>query len=107
MIPDKPHFHSKSLTFLGILKYAILEKRKDLIEWTRRAYDWAYAQGAIFGWFPEGVGAMNHEPTPWSETCCTTDMIEIALCGSRKPFALRGNCDHKDSSVMFPVRSHS
>lgn len=79
MIPDRPHFHSKSLTFLGVLKYAVLEKRKDLIEWCRKAYNWAYAQGTSFGWFPEGVGAINHEPTPWSETCSTTDMIETAI----------------------------
>ena len=79
MIPDRPHFHSKSLTFLGVLKFAVLEKRKDLIEWSRKAYNWAYAQGSSFGWFPEGVGALNHDPTPWSETCCTADMIEAAI----------------------------
>lgn len=86
LIPDRPHFHSKSLTFLGILKYAVLEKRQDLFAWSKKAWDWAYNWGTSFGWFPEGVGSRLHEPTPWSETCCTIDMIETVILLAKKGF---------------------
>jgi DUF1680 family protein len=86
LIPDRPHFHSKSLTFLGILKFAILEKREDLFAWSKMAWDWAYKWGTSFGWFPEGVGSRLHEPTPWSETCCTIDMIETAILLAQNGF---------------------
>jgi DUF1680 family protein len=86
LIPDRPHFHSKSLTFLGILKFASLENRQDLFIWGKKAYDWACKWGTSFGWFPEGVGSQNHEPTPWSETCCTIDMIESAILLAKNGF---------------------
>ena len=79
---ESGHFHSKTLTVLGVLKYAILHKRKDLVEWSIRAFEFALTQGTSFGWFPEGLGipeAFGTELKPHSETCCTTDMIEIAI----------------------------
>ena len=44
-----------------------------MVSWARQSYDHAREWGTDFGWFPEGLGHRH------GETCCTTDMIEIAL----------------------------
>jgi hypothetical protein len=79
MFPEAPHFHSKTLTILGILRYALMIGRRDLVDWAQRAFEFALSCGTSFGWFPEGVGPTDADSTVWSETCCTTDMIEIAI----------------------------
>ena len=67
------HFHTRSNFILGVLKLGLAARRRELVSWARQSYDQAREWGTDFGWFPEGLG-LRH-----GETCCTTDMIEIAL----------------------------
>lgn len=81
------HFHSRMDTVAGILEYAFETNNKEMISWGRKVYEWAATQGTRYGLFPEGLGKRittgNKDEYPdvskHSETCCTTDMIEIAL----------------------------
>lgn len=67
------HFHTRSNFILGVLKLGLAATRREYVSWARQSYDQARNWGTDFGWFPEGLG-LRH-----GETCCTTDMLEIAL----------------------------
>lgn len=79
MLPEHPHFHSRTLTMAGILRYALLVGDAELIAWVQRAFDWAMTTSGSFAWFPEGVGTEAFYTTKHSETCCITDMLHVAL----------------------------
>lgn len=84
LLPEAGHFHSKTLTALGVLKYGLVFQRDDLVAWARRVYEYCKTQGSSFGWFPEGVGVTQDQNTAHSETCCTVDMIELAILLARR-----------------------
>ena len=67
------HFHTRSNFILGVLKLGLVAQRREYVSWARQSYDQARDWGTDFGWFPEGL------PLRHGETCCTTDMLEIAL----------------------------
>ncbi len=74
------HFHTRSLSMAGVLEYALLVGKPELVEWVRRAFDWAMATSCgSFGWFPEGIGTEHRQTTKHSETCNITDMLHVAL----------------------------
>lgn len=86
MANETGHLHSKTLTVLGVLKYAVFQGRKDLVAWAKGAYDFSLTAGTRFGWFPEGIGLTEADSTPWSETCCTVDIIELAMLLARNGY---------------------
>ncbi|HZO91837.1 MAG TPA: hypothetical protein VFB38_26200 [Chthonomonadaceae bacterium] len=73
------HFHTRSLSMAGILRYALLVHDPELIAWVKRAFDWAMTVSGSFGWFPEGVGTEDYYTTKHSETCNITDMVHLAI----------------------------
>ena len=68
------HFHSKAAAITASIVYGLTTRRPEYVAWGRQAYEAAKSWGTDFGWFPEDISL----PT-CCETCCTTDMIEIAL----------------------------
>jgi hypothetical protein len=70
------YFHSTTGFILGVLKYATLTGREDLLDWSVSAFHHARQIGTEFGFFPHGVSGDNR----WQgDICATTDMIEIAI----------------------------
>ena len=68
------HFHSRSAVALGLLKLGVLLGNERYVLMAERVYNHAKEWGTSFGWFPEdftGAGGC--------ETCCITDMIELAI----------------------------
>jgi hypothetical protein len=68
------HFHSKAAVITASIVYGLTTRRPEYVAWGRQAYDAAKRWGTDFGWYPEDLTL----PT-CCETCCITDMIEIAL----------------------------
>lgn len=94
------HFHTRSLSMAGILRYALLVGDEELVQWVKRAFDWAMTTSSSFGWFPEGVGTEDFYTTKHSETCNITDMIHIAI-----KLAESGYPEYWDHTERF-VRNH-
>lgn len=79
------HFHSRAATIAGIVRFARFTSDVALIEWARRAFEFARSQGAEFGWFPEIV----EHTSPFSqgcETCCIADMVEAGILLARSGY---------------------
>ena len=72
--PLKGHFHSRSAVALGLLKLGILIGNEGYVQMAERAYKHAKEWGTSFGWFPVDFGNWQR-----CETCCITDMIELAI----------------------------
>lgn len=68
------HTHSRMGTTAGVLRFGMATNKREYIEWAKRVYEWAKAQGTEFGWFPEVV-----EPGRDCETCAIVDMIDCAI----------------------------
>jgi hypothetical protein len=68
------HFHSKASVITAAIVYGLTTRQPEYVAWGRQAYEAAKGWGTDFGWFPEDISL----PT-CSETCCITDMIEIAI----------------------------
>jgi hypothetical protein len=68
------HFHSKASVITSAILYGLASGQPEYVAWGRQAYEAAKRWGTDFGWFPEDISL----PT-CSETCCITDMIEIAI----------------------------
>lgn len=83
------HFHSHSTTVAGILRLGIVAEQKNYVEWAKMVYHWIMTnqkgKGSSFGWFPEHIVYLEDGGCSKtdSETCCTTDMIEIACLLAR------------------------
>src|ERR1041384_2810528 len=74
------HFHAHSLSILGFLEYALAAKDAQLVEYCRKSYEWARAQGSVTtGFFPENITP----DFPNSEGCPVADMIALALTLSK------------------------
>ena len=68
------HFHSRSTVALGLLKLGVVIGNRGYVQMAERVYNHGKEWGSSFGWFPEdftGGGGC--------ETCCITDMIELAI----------------------------
>ena len=68
------HFHSRSAVALGLLKLGVLIGNEGYVQMAERAYNHAKEWGTSFGWFPEDFTGSGG-----CETCCITDMIELAI----------------------------
>jgi DUF1680 family protein len=73
------HFHTRTLTMVGVLRYALLVGDPEFVDWVKRAFDWAMTTSGSFGWFPEGIGTEDFYTLKHSETCNITDMVHLAL----------------------------
>jgi len=89
------HFHTKAGTLIGLANLARrlaaqgrVREAKSYLLAARKSYDWIFSKdnpgrGSRIGWFPESPGGNEHE------TCCATDMIELAgalaSCASLAP----------------------
>ena len=78
------HVHSRLATVSGVLRWALEAGDQRLKDWCVRIYDWSRGIGSTWGWFPEGLfHKVYRDTTAHSETCCTTDMIDVALLLAR------------------------
>lgn len=67
------HFYARTTTASGLLSLGVLTGHRPYVEMAERIYRQARQWGTSFGWFPEDLSV------PACETCCTKDMIEIAI----------------------------
>lgn len=70
------NFHSKTAFILGVLKYGIVTRKDDLIEWACQAYRYVREWGTDFGFFPASMDGPHRRH---GDASVTADMIEIAL----------------------------
>ena len=68
------HFHSRSTIALGLLKLGVVISDERYVQMAERIYNHAKEWGTSFGWFPEDLTGAGG-----CETCCITDMIELAI----------------------------
>lgn len=89
------HVHSRVAAVCGVLEVARLDEDKRSTAWCRTVYDWARTIGSAWGWFPEGLYRPEYRDlSRHSETCCTTDMIDLAIGLARSGSA--GCWDHAE-----------
>jgi hypothetical protein len=73
---DGVHFHGTTHGLLGILELGLAKNDQHLIDFARKAYDFARSQGTTeVGWFPEGYPASH----PRVEGCHVGDMTIYAV----------------------------
>lgn len=70
------HFHSRAVTLLGVIRYAVSTGDQRALEWGKRVFDRAKEYGSSFGWFPERVVPSKAHGC---ETCAIVDMMESAM----------------------------
>lgn len=68
------HFHSSTAVITGVIRYGLLTNQPEFVAWGRQTYEAAKKWGTGFGWFPENIANCAR-----CETCCITDMIELAI----------------------------
>lgn len=74
------HFHAHALSILGFLEYGLAANDAEVIEYAKKSFEWARAQGSVLtGFFPESI----KPDCPNSEGCCVADMIALAIKLSR------------------------
>lgn len=72
------HVHAAMWCVNGVLRYGLVAKRDDLVQWARKAWDFTFHNSSSFGWVPEYV-QRKHPSLEVCETCCIADMIRGAL----------------------------
>lgn len=70
------HFHSRSVTLLGVIRYGSTFGDSNALAWGKKVFDRARQYGTTFGWFPERI---VEERAHGCETCATVDMMEAAI----------------------------
>lgn len=70
------HFHSRSVTLLGVIRYGSTFGDCRALAWGKKVFDRARQYGTAFGWFPERI---VEERAHGCETCATVDMMEAAI----------------------------
>jgi hypothetical protein len=75
------HFHHPGNALEGISDYAAIANDRELASFARSSYEWARATGSpLVGFFPEYINDWpDDRPYIDCETCCTADMIQIAM----------------------------
>jgi hypothetical protein len=73
------HFHCQSRLVLSLLMRGILKNDKNDLELAESLYRTARALGTQSGWFPEQIKIPDDNRSNLSETCCLTDMLEMAI----------------------------
>ncbi|MBM3498973.1 MAG: hypothetical protein FJX74_09920 [Armatimonadetes bacterium] len=67
------HLHMRPV--LGVAHLGALLKEPRYLDWSRRTYEHLRSMGTDWGWFPESPNPHH----PFSETCNTADMTDVAL----------------------------
>lgn len=75
------HFHHNGNVLEGISAYALTANDQELAAFAKSSYEWARATGSpLVGFFPEYINDWpDDRPYVDCETCCTADMIQIAM----------------------------
>lgn len=75
------HFHIHGNALEGLSAYALAANDLEFAAFARSSYEWARATGsALTGFFPEYIHDWpDDRPYIDCETCCTADMIQIAM----------------------------
>jgi hypothetical protein len=75
------HFHHNGNALEGIAAYALAANDNEFASFARSGYEWARSYGsALVGFFPEYVNDWpDDRPYVDCETCCTADMIQLAM----------------------------
>ncbi len=73
----KGHLHSRMATVTGVIRYALVTKNSQLIEWAKRVYDYALSVSGSFGWYAENTEEEG------CETCSICDMIDGGILLTR------------------------
>ena len=68
------HFYARVSSALGILQVGLLLNKPEYVKFAENVYKHAKEWGTSFGWFPEDLSSAQG-----CETCCTTEMIELAI----------------------------
>ena len=73
------HFHCQSRFVTALLMRGILKNDKADVELAESLYRTARGLGTQSGWFPEQINLPADNRSNLAETCCLTDMLEIAI----------------------------
>lgn len=75
------HFHHNGNVLEGLSDYALAANDPEFASFARSSYEWARATGSpLVGFFPEYIDDWpDDRPYIDCETCCTADMIQIAM----------------------------
>jgi hypothetical protein len=74
----RDHVHSRLATAGGLIRYALLTGRDDILERGKRAVDFALGLSTAFGWVPEYV-----ERPEGCEVCCIMDLLDCLFLLAR------------------------
>jgi len=69
------HFHTRMGTLASLAHFAVYMMDFSIIEFVKRAYDWALKQCTSFGWTPGDLYDQRFE----HETCSLVDAIDIGI----------------------------
>jgi len=75
------HFHHNGNTMVGLSEYALAAGDQEYAAFAKKGYEFALASGSpTVGFFPEYIKeGPNPRPFVPNETCCTVDMIMLAI----------------------------
>lgn len=75
------HFHHNGNILEGISAYALTANDREFASFARSSYEWARSTGSpLVGFFPEYINDWpDDRPYIDCETCCTADMIQMAM----------------------------
>ncbi|MFA5204181.1 MAG: hypothetical protein WC708_07225 [Lentisphaeria bacterium] len=76
---ERGHFHCQSRLVIALLLHGLAAGRPADVALAERLYRKARALGTSTGWFPEQINNPEHNRSNLSETCCLTDMLELAV----------------------------
>ncbi len=74
------HVHTKLSGVIGLLRYALLTENDEVFRLCRQSYEWFLREkGSSLGWFPEIIRADLDPRHEDCETCCISNMIDLAI----------------------------
>jgi hypothetical protein len=75
------HFHHNGNVLEGLSAYALAANDREFASFAKSSYEWARVTGSpLVGFFPEYINDWpDDRPYIDCETCCTADMIQIAM----------------------------
>ncbi len=76
---DIGHFHCQSRLVIALFLRGLATGKGEDIKLAEKLYLKARALGTASGWFPEQINNPEHNRSNLSETCCLTDMMELAV----------------------------
>jgi hypothetical protein len=75
------HFHHNANVLEGLSAYALAANDHEIASFAKSSYEWARVTGSpLVGFFPEYINDWpDDRPYIDCETCCTADMIQLAM----------------------------